>query len=38
MPDFRRKSAFFYVTEANFWFLFGLTYSQLQADKPQHAW
>ena len=38
MPDFRGKFAFFYVTEANFWFLFGLTYSQLQADKPQHAW
>jgi len=38
MPDFRGKFAFFDVTEANFWFLSGLTYTQLQADKPQHAW
>ena len=41
MPNFRGKFAFFYVTKANFWFLFGLTYIQLQADKPQvpqHAW
>ena len=37
IPDVCGKFVFFSVTEAIFWLLFGLTYRQLQADKPQHA-
>ena len=37
IPDVCGKFVFFSITKANFWLLFGLTYSQLQAEKPQHA-
>ena len=37
IPDVWGKFVFLSVSEANFWLLFGLTYRQPQAHKPQHA-